>query len=60
MTDIKKDYQNNNGIVIADTDFVIAILLVYKDASVGDTFSTHKQFLFARTGNEWILQGEAK
>jgi hypothetical protein len=60
MVDIKKDHENNNGTVIPDTDFVIAVLLVYKDANVGDSFRTHKQFLFARTDVGWSLEGEAK
>jgi hypothetical protein len=60
LADIKKDYENIKDGPVANTDFVISILLVYKDANVGDTFSTQKDFLFEKSGGEWLLRGEAR
>ena len=58
LEDIKADYETRSGGVIANTDVVISILLVYKEANAGDTFSTEKNFLFTRSGTEWVLRGE--
>jgi hypothetical protein len=59
MADIRSAVQGSDRSAIANIDTVVAITLVYKDASAGDAFGAHKNFLFARAGEGWILQGES-